>query len=104
MMAPTLDELDELDSPCAFCDELLRDCKCLDAEPDCTCTQTDVDQFDARGCELCDPRSTWNEQQRREAAFYAWRAETMERNAEGREPEPEPKPVRRETRVTEEAA
>jgi hypothetical protein len=31
-----------------------------DQEPRCTCTQTDVDLFDARGCELHDPESWWN--------------------------------------------
>lgn len=31
-----------------------------DQEPGCTCTQTDVDLFDARGCELHDPESFWN--------------------------------------------
>jgi hypothetical protein len=31
-----------------------------DQEPGCTCTQTDVDLFDARGCELHDPNSWWN--------------------------------------------
>jgi hypothetical protein len=29
-------------------------------EPECECRQTDVDQFDARGCEFHDPSSTWN--------------------------------------------
>lgn len=35
-----------------------------DDEPDCTCQQTDVDQFDARGCEYHDPASEWNRRQR----------------------------------------
>ncbi len=30
-------------------------------EPECTCTQTDVDQFDSRGCELHDRPSGWND-------------------------------------------
>jgi hypothetical protein len=29
-------------------------------EPECSCRQTDVDRFDARGCELHDPSSAWN--------------------------------------------
>ncbi len=32
-------------------------------EPECTCHQTDVDLFDARGCELHDSRSGWNYRQ-----------------------------------------
>ena len=36
------------------CDEL------FDREPDCECTQTDVDLFDASGCELHDPHSPYN--------------------------------------------
>jgi len=32
----------------------------LDREPDCACRQTDADLFDARGCELHDPLSSWN--------------------------------------------
>ena len=32
----------------------------LDREPPCTCQQTDVDLFDARGCELHDESSAWN--------------------------------------------
>ena len=31
-------------------------------EPECECTQTDVDLFDPRGCELHDSRSQWNVQ------------------------------------------
>jgi hypothetical protein len=99
------DELDELDMPCMFCDELLRDCRCLDAEPSCTCQQVDVDRFDASDCDLCNPNSRWNEQRRREEAHYAayaaWRSEAMQRNETDRA---EPKPVNSETRVTEEAA
>jgi hypothetical protein len=34
-----------------------------DHEPECTCEQTDVDQFDARGCALHDPNSAWNRAQ-----------------------------------------
>lgn len=34
-------------------------------EPGCTCSQTDVDLFDARGCELHDQRSSWNYRQER---------------------------------------
>jgi hypothetical protein len=29
-------------------------------EPECTCTRTDVDLFDACGCEFHDPESGWN--------------------------------------------
>ena len=29
-------------------------------EPECTCTQTDVDQFDACGCEFHEPASAWS--------------------------------------------
>ena len=29
-------------------------------EPECTCSQSDVDLFDARGCELHDDASRWN--------------------------------------------
>jgi hypothetical protein len=29
-------------------------------EPECTCTQTDVDQFDAYGCEFHEPTSAWS--------------------------------------------
>jgi hypothetical protein len=29
-------------------------------EPECTCTQTDVDLFDACGCEFHEPTSAWN--------------------------------------------
>ena len=29
-------------------------------EPECDCQQTDVDLFDARGCELHDSESPWN--------------------------------------------
>ena len=29
-------------------------------EPECTCEQTDVDLFDARGCEYHDADSSWN--------------------------------------------
>jgi hypothetical protein len=29
-------------------------------EPECTCTRTDVDLFDACGCEFHDPGSAWN--------------------------------------------
>ena len=29
-------------------------------EPDCGCSQADVDLFDSRGCELHDPASPWN--------------------------------------------
>jgi hypothetical protein len=28
-------------------------------EPECTCAQTDVDLFDAAGCELCNESSAW---------------------------------------------
>jgi hypothetical protein len=33
-------------------------------EPECECRQTDVDLFDARGCEFHDPDSRWNVAQR----------------------------------------
>ena len=34
---------------------------CLELrEPECECAQTDVDLFDAAGCELHDPRSRYN--------------------------------------------
>jgi hypothetical protein len=33
-------------------------------EPECECRQTDVDLFDARGCELHDSGSRWNERPR----------------------------------------
>lgn len=33
-------------------------------EPDCTCRQTDVDIFDARGCEFHDRASRWNVRRR----------------------------------------
>src|SRR5260370_35036642 len=29
-------------------------------EPDCECQQTDVDTFDAAGCEVHNPASPWN--------------------------------------------
>ncbi len=29
-------------------------------EPECTCQRVDVDLYDVRGCELCDPQSQWN--------------------------------------------
>ena len=32
----------------------------LDNEPDCTCQQSDVDQFVSWGCEYHDQRSQWN--------------------------------------------
>jgi hypothetical protein len=32
----------------------------FDREPECSCRQTDVDRFDARGCELHDTSSAWN--------------------------------------------
>jgi hypothetical protein len=33
-------------------------------EPDCTCTQVDVDYFDASTCEYHHPLSAWNVRQR----------------------------------------
>ncbi len=33
-------------------------------EPECTCEQTDVDRFDASGCELHNPDSRWNRSRR----------------------------------------
>jgi hypothetical protein len=35
-----------------------------DPEPPCSCTQTDVDQFDESYCELCNPQSEYNRHQR----------------------------------------
>ena len=32
-----------------------------DYDPPCTCTRTDVDLYDASGCEAHDPRSDYNE-------------------------------------------
>ncbi len=43
--------------PCAVADLESR-------EPECECRQTDVDLFDARGCELHDSSSPWNERMR----------------------------------------
>ena len=42
-----------------------------DQEPDCTCTQVDVDLFDPRSCEFHNPRSSWNQEQRAEARILA---------------------------------
>ncbi len=39
---------------------LKRDSDPRNDEPECTCTRVDVDLYDARGCELCDPQSGWN--------------------------------------------
>src|SRR6185295_19907842 len=36
----------------------------MDAEQECTCHQTDVDLFDARGCDAHDSNSPWNVQKR----------------------------------------
>ena len=36
----------------------------MDAEPPCTCSQTDVDLFDARGCDAHDRNSGYNVRQR----------------------------------------
>jgi hypothetical protein len=49
--------------------------ECLyNEEPECSCTQSDVDMFDARGCELHDSRSKWN--RRRRAVTMVERYET----------------------------
>ncbi len=38
-------------------EELLEE---MDQEPECSCQQTDVDLFDARGCDAHDSNSPWN--------------------------------------------
>jgi len=35
----------------------------MNLEPPCTCERLDVDCYDVRGCELCDPESEWNREQ-----------------------------------------
>lgn len=47
-------------------------------EPECECSQTDVDQFDPRGCEYHDSASSWNARQR-----AVTRARQYEAAAEG---------------------
>ena len=42
-------------------DELIEKIDALEsAEPECSCTQLDVDYFDNRNCEVCNPQSSWN--------------------------------------------
>jgi hypothetical protein len=56
----------EHESTCAYCAEIRRTDAVLEGvpevelEPPCSCHQTDVDLFDARGCELHDSTSAWN--------------------------------------------
>lgn len=45
---------------CPTCVAACERVEAEEAEPACSCTQTDVDLFDARGCELHDDRSDWN--------------------------------------------
>jgi hypothetical protein len=44
---------------CAAC-KRLHDEAIYESEPECQCVQSDVDLFDARGCDLHDPNSIWN--------------------------------------------
>ena len=48
-------------------------------EPECECTQTDVDLFDSRGCEFHDSRSHWNAQHRAVEAVQEYERYQKER-------------------------
>ena len=50
------------ESDCAQCAAIARADQFaeLEAEPQCSCHQTDVDLFDAAGCDVHDSNSPWN--------------------------------------------
>lgn len=79
------DGVDATANLCTTCkrdhEELLA---AMDQEPECTCHQTDVDLFDARGCDAHDSNSPWNVKQRalcaseRGLSFRLWPMEVFE--------------------------
>jgi len=44
-------------------DDFLKPKREVASEPPCTCTQTDVDEFNADACMLCNPQSPYNRKQ-----------------------------------------
>ena len=51
-------------------------------EPECECQQTDVDLFDAAGCELHNPASPWNVRLRAVTAIQQYEQQHQEQRRE----------------------
>jgi hypothetical protein len=51
-------------------------------EPECECTQTDVDLFDAAGCEFHNPASQWNARLRAVIAIQQYEQQHQDQRRE----------------------